>query len=187
MCGTPLVQIEVMRTASDYTTVLNAVYQAQNILVNDVPKLVLSSRWDAYAYRTDRFDGWVELPVLGLGAANQWIPRKVRLLPNQPGRHYIWGTGGTFHTHLGSPMDSQNPLTTSAYGGYPLSQIYLSLTGLPDPRDKATTFGGGGLAYYWEISEESDHLRFDFTLQGADPDRPPAYWHDMGGDYGGRV
>lgn len=174
--------VELMMTASDFGTVLDAAHRAQQIFVENAPMLVLYSNWEVHAYRTDRFEGWIVAPGYGLGGMNQWTPRKVKLLPDQPERDAFSGTGGTFHTMIAAPMDSQNPLTaTSVYGRYPLSQIYISLTGLPNPRDHSTTFHGGGVAFYWEMTELTDSLQLDFTLYGDDVDHPPAYWHDGGG------
>ncbi|MFX0167946.1 MAG: ABC transporter substrate-binding protein [Candidatus Hodarchaeota archaeon] len=178
--------VDIMMTSSDYDFVLDAAHRAQRIFVEEVPMLVLCSYWEANAHRNDRFEGWVVSPGYGITLKNYWTPRTVRLLPSQPERDPTIGTGGTFHSMIASSMDSQNPLTSiSPYGQYPLSQIYVSLKGLSHPLDHTPTFYGGGLAYHWEIYDEAEGLRLDFTLYGADFEHRQAYWQS--GEYGGHV
>jgi hypothetical protein len=180
--------VNVMMTSPDYDTVLTAAHEAQQVFAEQVPMCIWYSNWEVNAHRVDRWEGHVIIPGWGTAGMNRWTPRIVQLKEGQPDRDPTIGTGGTFNTLIASAMDSQNPLTsTSVYGNYPLNQIYTSLTGLNDPRDHSPNMDGGGIAYDWTINEETDGLRFDFTLQGADAEHPAAYWHDMGGAHGGMV
>lgn len=183
--------VDIMMSSPEYDEVLDASHAAQQVFIENVPMLVWYSNWEVNAHRTDKWENFFVAPGHGTAGMNRWTPRIVKLMEGQPERDPTTGTGGTFNTLISSAMDSQNPLTsTSVYGSYPLLQVYTSLTGQNDPRDHAPTFNGGGLAYYWEMTELTDGLQFDFTLYGADendPDHPAAYWHDMGGSYGGKV
>ncbi len=167
--------VDIMMTASDYETVLQAAHEAQQIFIENVPMLVWYSNWEVNAHRTDEWTGWVVAPGHGTAGMNRWNPRKVYLVEGHPDRDPVTGTGGTLETIIASPMDSQNPLTsTSVYGTYPLSQIYTSLVGLLDPRDHSILEDGrgGGLAQSWTSTELADGLQFDFTLYEN------ATWHD---------
>lgn len=182
--------VDIMLTSSDYDEVVDAAYAAQQIFIEQVPMLIWYSNWEVNAHRTDKWEGHVVIQGWGTAGMNRWTPRIVKLKEGQPERDATTGTGGTFNTLISSAMDSQNPLTsTSVYGAYPLAQIYTSLTGQNDPRDHSPTKTGGGIAYDWELTELTEGLQFDFYLYGDpdSPEHPPAYWHDMGGDFGGRV
>ncbi|MFX1476138.1 MAG: ABC transporter substrate-binding protein, partial [Promethearchaeota archaeon] len=173
--------IEVMMTASDYTEVVEAAHNAQQVFVENAPMIVMYSNWEVNAHRTDCFEGWVEIPGWGTAAMNRWTPRKVKLKEGQPYRDTVTGCGGTYRTTISSAMDSQNPLTsTSVYSGFPLSQVYSSLTGLNDDQHLATK-NNGGLAYDWVVESHPYGLKYTFTLFDN------ASWHDLGGAAGGKV
>jgi ABC-type transport system substrate-binding protein len=202
--------VELMLTSSDYDTVFDAAHDAQQILVGAMPMLVWYYNLEVNAHRTDAWQNFVVVPGHGTGPMNRWTPRIVRLRYGDPYRHPTTGTGGVFDTLLSDPMShilarpfSQNPLTaTSPSSRYILDQIYLTLTGLDDPLTHLSTVNGGGLAFNWTKTELPEGLQYDFVLygnstnippalQGTEIDAyyqyPPAYWHDMGGQYGGRV
>ena len=195
--------IDLMLTSSDYDTVLDAAYDAQQILVGDMPMLVWYSNLEVNAHRTDTWQNFVVVPGYGTGPLNCWTPRTVRLRFGAPYRHPTTGTGGVFDSLINEPMDSQNPLTASkASDWYILNQIYITLTGLDDPVNHSSTANGGGLAFDWSKTELLEGYQFDFILFGNTTDippalqtseidgyyqSPPAYWHDMGGDFGGKV
>ncbi len=173
--------VEVMMTSSDYAEVLEAAHMAQQVFVENAPMIVMYSNWEVNAHRTDKFEGWVEIPGWGTGPMNRWNPVKVRLKEGQPERDPVLGTGGTFRTMISSAMDSQNPLTsTSVYGNYPLSQVYSRLTGLNDDNHLPTR-QNGGLAYDWVVQPHPFGLKYTFTLFDN------ATWHDLGGSAGGFV
>ncbi|MFX1301177.1 MAG: ABC transporter substrate-binding protein [Promethearchaeota archaeon] len=195
--------IELMLSSSDEDTVLDAAHDAQQILVGDMPMLVWYHNLEVNAHRTDTWLNFVVVPGYGTGPLNHWTPRTVRLRFGDPYRHPTTGTGGTFDSLINEPMDSQNPLTaSSASDQYILDQIYLTLTGLDDPVNHSSTVNGGGLAFDWSKTELLEGYQFDFFLYGNTTDippalqtseidgyyqSPPAYWHDMGGDFGGKV
>jgi ABC-type transport system substrate-binding protein len=181
-------EVDTMMTSGDYNTVLEAAHEAQQIFAENVPMLVWYSNWEVNAHRTDKFEGFSGIPGWGMGPMNRWTPRKVKLKEGQPDRDPATGCGGTFRTIISSAMDSQNPLTsTSVYGGYPLAQVYSSLTGMNDD-DHQPTKDNGGLAYDW-TSEEIDiggdpgspGVKYTYTLYDN------ATWHDLGGAAGGFV
>jgi ABC-type transport system substrate-binding protein len=179
-------EVDIMLSSSDYATVLEAAHNAQTIFSDECPMVIWYSNWVVNAHRTDRFDGWVEIPGWGTGPMNRWTARKIYLKEGQPDRDPVTGCGGTYTTIISVAMDTQNPLmSTSVYGTYPLSHVYSSLTGLNDPEHQPTT-ENGGLSYSW-TSEEVDlgggdeGMKFTFTMYDN------ATWHDMGGEYGGRV
>jgi len=173
--------IDTMMTSSDYDEVLDAALEAQNIFVADCPMIVWYSNWEVNAHRIDRFEGWVVSPGHGTGPMNHWNPRKVHLKEGQPDRDLVTGCGGVLRTIIAAEMDSQNPLTsTSVYGNYPLSQIYMGLTMEKDPRDHSTPTPG--IAYEWTSGEvvsidqdppkPTQGLKFIFHLYDN------ATWHD---------
>jgi ABC-type transport system substrate-binding protein len=173
--------VETMLSASNYTDVLAAAHQAQQVFVENAPMVVLYSHWMYSAHRTDKFDGWIVLPGWGTGPLNRWTPRKVRLKEGHPERYGYNGCGGTYSTLIASAMDSQNPLTsTSVYGGFPLAQVYSRLTGLNDANHLVTK-DNGGMAYDWVVEPHPNGLKYTFTLYDN------ATWHDMGGRAGGFV
>jgi ABC-type transport system substrate-binding protein len=175
-----------MMNEPEYSDVLYAALQAQQIFAEEVPMLVWYSNWEVNAHRTDKFEGFITIPGWGEGPMNRWTPRKVKLKEGQPERDATTGCGGTFHTIISSAMDSQNPLTsTSVYGNYPLSCVYSSLTGLNDD-DHQPTKNNGGLAYDWTSEEVTlpggaEGMKFTYTLFDN------ASWHDLGGAAGGLV
>lgn len=173
--------VEVMMEDSEYSTVLQAAHDAQQVIAENVPLLVWYSNWEVNAHRTDRLEGWIEIPGWGTAAMNRWNPRKVQLKEGQPDRDPLSGCGGTYRTIISSAMDSQNPLTsTSVYGNFPLSCVYSSLTGLNDD-DHQPTKNNGGIAYDWVVSPHAYGLNYTYTLFQN------ATWHDLGGSYGGKV
>ncbi len=179
-------EVNTMMTHSDYNTVLEAAHEAQQIFVENVPMIVLYSNWEANAHRTDKLEGWVEIPGYGTGPMNRWNPRMVKLKEGQPERDTSTGTGGTYRTIISSAMDSQNPLTsTSVYGNFPLSQVYSKLTGLNDDNHRPI-YNNGGLAYTWTSEEVliggvDPGIKYTYTLYDN------ATWHDLGGSAGGLV
>ena len=173
--------VEIMMTASDFNEVLEAAHQAQQVIVENAPMIVMFSNWEVYAHRTDKLEGWVDAPGWGTGPMNCWNPVKVKLKEGQPERDPVTGCGGTYRTIIASAMDSQSPLTsTSVYSNYPLAQVYSRLAGLNDDNHLPTK-QNGGLAYDWTVQPHPYGLNYTFTLFDN------ATWHDMGGSAGGRV
>jgi len=166
--------VTTMMTASDYDTVLDAAWAAQEIFVDASPMIIWYSNWEVQANRNDKWTNFVVSPGHGTGPMNRWVPRLVKLKANQPERDTVTGCGGTFKTMISSEIDTQNPLmSTSVYGTYPLAEVYGGgLTGLYDPRTHIATKGGGGLAYDWTVTVLADGLQLDFTLYDN------ATWHD---------
>ena len=173
--------VDIMMTANDPSLVLESAYRSQQVFVENAPMIVMYSNLETYAHRTDKFEGWIEIPGWGLGASNCWNPVKVRLQEGQPERDPNCGVGGTLRTTISSAMDSQNPLTsTSVYGKFPLAQVYSKLTGLNDGNHQPTK-RNGGLAYDWRVEPHPNGSKYTFTLYNN------ATWHDLGGSSGGFV
>jgi ABC-type transport system substrate-binding protein len=181
--------IEIMMTAPDYDTVLDAAYLAQNVIVHNCPIIPFYSNFIINGQRIDKWDedsyliatGW------GTGAMNRWTDRLVKLKEGQPGRDPNTGCGGTFVSQIGSAITGQNPLTSQdAVTNYVMAQIYPEGLSGYDPINHVPSFFGG-LAWEWTSTELADGYQYDFTLVGSDNDHPAAYWHDMGGEYGGKV
>jgi peptide/nickel transport system substrate-binding protein len=118
---------------------------------------------------------------------NRWTGRLVQLKEGHPERDPNTGTGGTWVSQIGSAITGQNPLTSQdAVTNYVMANIYAEgLTGY-DPINHIDS-PNGGIAWEWTTTELADGMQYDFTLRGSDDDHPPAYWHDMGGEYGGMV
>lgn len=181
--------IEVMMTASDYDTVLDAAHLAQDIIVHNAPIIPFYSNFIINGQRIDKWeqDTYLIATGWGTGPMNRWTERLVQLKEGQPERDPNTGTGGTFVSQIGSAITGQNPLTSQdAVTNYVMAQVYPEgLTGYDPINHIDSTFGG--LAWEWTVTELAEGMQYDFTLVGSDEDHPPAYWHDMGGDYGGMV
>jgi peptide/nickel transport system substrate-binding protein len=172
--------VETMMTASEYSTVLDAAHAAQEVFVHNVPMIVWYTNWVIHAYRTDRFEGWVKSP--GRGMIHPWVTRKIKLKPNQPDYDSNTECGGTYRSTISYSMDSQNPLMTGTVAGFLiLLNVYSSLTGLDDPRDLQPIRDNGGLAYDWTSQPHDYGMKYTFFLFDN------ASWHDLGGNYDGRV
>jgi ABC-type transport system substrate-binding protein len=166
-------QVETVLSATDYETVLEACYDAQETIVQNVPIIVLYSNWVVDAYRNGKWEGFVLEPGHGTGQMNYWTPRQVRLKVGQAGRDPLTGCGGTFLSMISQDIDTQNPLTsTTTYGGYVSGQIYQGLMDLNDPVTLAATKDNGGLTYDYTIQDLGNQLKFTFTLYTN------ATWHD---------
>jgi ABC-type transport system substrate-binding protein len=178
-----------MMTAPDYATVLAAAHLAQNIIVDQCPIIPFYSNYIINGQRIDRWDQESFIVATGWGTAtmNRWNPRTVQLREGDPERDPVTGCGGTFTSQIGSALTGQNPLTSQdAVTNYVMYQIYPEgLTGY-DPINHVDS-PNGGIAWEWTTTELADGMQYDFTLVGSDAEHPAAYWHDMGGDYGGMV
>jgi ABC-type transport system substrate-binding protein len=181
--------IDVMMTAPDKATVLAAAHLAQDIIVDQCPIIPFYSNYIINGQRIDRWDQESFIVATGWGTAtmNRWNPRTVQLREGDPERDPVTGTGGTFTSQIGSALTGQNPLTSQdAVTNYVMYQIYPEgLTGY-DPINHVDS-PNGGIAWEWTTTELAEGMQYDFTLVGSDDDHPAAYWHDMGGDYGGMV
>ncbi|MFX1566538.1 MAG: ABC transporter substrate-binding protein [Promethearchaeota archaeon] len=181
--------IEVMMSASDYETVLEAAYTAQDILVENCPMIPFYSNYIINGQRIDKWDqdSYMVATGWGTGPMNRWTGRFVQLKEGYPGRDPNTGTGGTFVSQIGFAITGQNPLTSQdANTNYVMANVYSEGLAAYDPINHVNV-KDGGLAWDWTVTELEDGMQYDFTLMGSDDDHPPAYWHDMGGDFGGRV
>jgi ABC-type transport system substrate-binding protein len=181
--------IEIMLNAADYETVLDAAHLAQDIIVENCPIIPFYSNFIINGQRIDKWDqtSYLVPPGWGTGPMNRWTPRFVRLQEGHPERNTATGTGGTFVSQIGSAITGTNPLTSQdAVSNYVMAQVYSEGMSGYNPLTHTDSMWGG-LAWDWTITELADGMQYDFTLVGSDDDHPPAMWHDMGGDFGGRV
>ncbi|MFX1317946.1 MAG: ABC transporter substrate-binding protein [Promethearchaeota archaeon] len=181
--------IETMMTAADFDTVLDAAYLAQDIIVENCPIIPFYSNFIINGQRIDKWDqdSYLVATGWGTGPMNRWTGRFVQLKEGQPGRNPTTGTGGTFVSQIGSAITGQNPLTSQdAVTNYVMANIYSEGLAANDPIEHIP-IENGGLSWEWTMTELADGLQYDFTLVGSDTDHPAAYWHDMGGEYGGMV
>jgi len=159
--------LDEMLSADSFGEVQQAVWDLQAALAENQPLIPLCTRYTYIAYRTDKFEGWVDLP--GVGVANPWSLLQVRLKQDQPDRNPVTGVGGTLEVGLGDAPDTLNPLVVSVDDTWlVLDAIYSRLveenplTGQPIP----------GLAYNWVLEPEDDGLRITFNLLDN------VTWHD---------
>jgi ABC-type transport system substrate-binding protein len=183
--------VNIMMTSSDYDEVYDAAMIAQDVIVENAPIIPIYNNYIVNAQRDDRWKDFVVAPGWNTGTANTWNPRKVKLKEDDPERDPATGCGGTWHTQLEGPLDSTNPLATSlGVAQYVLGEVYGGgLLGRDDPYTHTPSLNTAGLATSYEINELADGLEFIFYLRGNpdEPDYAPAYWHDMGGAFGGKV
>ncbi|MFX1491534.1 MAG: ABC transporter substrate-binding protein [Promethearchaeota archaeon] len=183
-------QISLMMSSPDYDEVLDAAYAAQQIIVENAPIIPIYNNYIVCAQRTDRWENFVVAPGWNTGMSNTWNPRKVRLIEGDPQRDPATGTGGTWNTHIQGPIDTSNPLaTTLGVAQYVSGEVYAGLMGNDNPYTHEISLETAGLATAYEINELEDGLEFIFYMRGNpdEPEYPAAYWHDMGGDFGGKV
>ena len=89
--------------ATEYEDVYEAAIEMQRIIVYESPIVVCYENIEFYAYRTDRFEGHINQP--GIGVTNWWTFYNVR----QP------SAGGTFRTSLALDIDTFNFMAASSY------------------------------------------------------------------------
>lgn len=182
--------IDVMMTSPDYDEVYDAAMLAQQIIVENAPIIPIYNNYIVCAQRDDRWEGFVVSPGWNTGTSNPWNNRKVRLKEGDPERDAATGCGGTWNTHIQGPIDTTNPLATSlGVAQYVSDAVYSGMMDFDHPLTHEIHLNGGGLATGYQINELADGLEFIFNIRGNpdEPEHAAAYWHDMGGDYGGKV
>ncbi len=107
--------------ATDYEDVLEAAREMQKIWVYECPEIVCYENILLSAYRTDRFEGWVNSPIDGV--PGWWTNYKAHLKESVGGPF-----GGTMR--WSNPLDIDtfnNMVSTSAYTNNVLTMLYDSL------------------------------------------------------------
>lgn len=112
--------------ATEYEEVLEAAYEMQKIWIYECPEIVCYENVLLSAYRTDKFEGWVNSPIDGV--PGWWTNYKVHLKPDQGGPF-----GDTLRWSNSLDIDSFNfMITTSQYSANIQNQLYDSLI-VPGP------------------------------------------------------
>ncbi|MHA1907474.1 MAG: ABC transporter substrate-binding protein [Candidatus Thorarchaeota archaeon] len=116
--------------ATEYEDVLEAALEMQKIWIYECPQIICYENILLSAYRTDRFDGWVNSPIDGVPGS--WTNYKVHLKEELGGPF-----GGTLR--WSNPLDIETfniMVATSAYAANILNMLYDSLmTPGPDGLD----------------------------------------------------
>jgi ABC-type transport system substrate-binding protein len=113
--------------STDYEDVYEAAFKMQEIWVYSCPEIVCYENFELSAYRTDKFEGYVN-DVSG-GVPGWWTNQKVHLKPGQPGAPW----GGEFRWSNPKDIDTFNFMTsTSGYTSNVLNEFYDSLLTLDE-------------------------------------------------------
>ncbi len=119
--------------ATDYQDVYDAAFAMQEIWVHACPMIVCYENAIVSAYRTDRFEGFVNDVVTGV--PNYWTNYKVHLRADQEGAPF----GGTFRWATATDVGTFNFMVLAGALSYPspvLQMLYDSLLRMgPDGRD----------------------------------------------------
>ena len=108
--------------ATDYEDVYEAAFKMQEIWVHACPEIICYENFYLSAYRTDRFDGFVN--AAGDGVPGWWTNYKVHLKQGQPGAPW----GGAFRWSTPLDLDTFNFMTaSSAYTENIVQLLYDSL------------------------------------------------------------
>ena len=108
--------------ATDYEDVYEAAFKMQEIWVHACPQIICYENFELSAYRTDKFEGYVN-DVSG-GVPGWWTNEKVHLKPGQAGAPW----GGEFRWSNPLDLDTFNFMTSSsAYTRNVLNELYDSL------------------------------------------------------------
>lgn len=146
--------------STNYTLVYQAAQEMQKIFIYNCPEIILYENTLLSAYRTDKFEGYVNDAMHGVPGF--WTNYKVHLQAAQGGPF-----GGSFIWSLPQDIDSFNLMaTTSAYAWNILAQMYDSLI--------ATDSQGidlPWLASTWTVATHADdssvpsgHTRITFNM-----------------------
>ncbi|MHA2211849.1 MAG: ABC transporter substrate-binding protein, partial [Candidatus Thorarchaeota archaeon] len=154
--------------SAEYDVVLDAAHAMQRILVYESPIVVCYEELAVSAYRDDKFDNLINMPVSGL--LNWWTMCRARLIDEEGGPF-----GGTFRIGVSEEFDSFNPLTSHEWeSGLPLSLMFDSLV-----RRNVDGEDVPFLAEEWTIETHEDnpsipvgHSRITFQLEES------ATWSD---------
>ncbi len=117
--------------STDYQDVYDAAFAMQEIWVHACPEIVCYENILLSAYRTDRFEGFVN--DVSEGVPGWWTNYKVRLQSGEPGAPF----GGTFRWSTPLDLDTFNFMTSnSAYTINVMQMLYDSLIKVgPDGND----------------------------------------------------
>ena len=108
--------------ATDYEDVYEAAFKMQEIWVYSCPQIICYENFELSAYRTDKFEGFVN-DVSG-GVPGWWTNEKVHLKPGQTGAPW----GGEFRWSNPLDLDTFNFMTSSsAYTRNVINEFYDSL------------------------------------------------------------
>jgi ABC-type transport system substrate-binding protein len=101
---------DTIETSTDYDEVLQASYEAQRILWQEQPRVVMYNNELTTMYRTDRFEGAVTVP--GTGGFGYFSLVKMHLKDDFQGldQYPDWPLGGTLYYGLPQPMGSTNTI-----------------------------------------------------------------------------
>jgi ABC-type transport system substrate-binding protein len=142
----------------------------QDMLIQNMPMVTCYN--DAYinAFRTDKWEGYVNFTGVGFMGSNYWTPHQLRLRVGSGGPY-----GGTYRECCSEGMESSNLLmSNSGYTAEVLNCIYDSLW-LVDPQTWAKV---PDLAYNWTIESTvagggiQNGAKYTFKLYEN------ATWHD---------
>ena len=139
----------VIDKSPDLDSVLNASLLAQQILWQEQPLVVLYNHQIVSVYRTDKFEGFVNIP--GEGVNGWWNVVKVHLkdTPENRAKYKNFPLGGTLKYGLILPVDTLNSLST-------LNPAALTVLGTIEDRlfsrnPQDLSFIPANLAYNWTI------------------------------------
>ncbi len=145
--------VEQQRTEMDIDARQQLVYEAQDILAEEIPKLTLFFRDEIQAYNHENFEGFLVMP--GEGINNEWTPMKIEPLGDQR----------MLRIASTEDLDTLNPLAaTTVWDWKNLRLIYDKLVRI-SPEIEPLPWA----AESWEIT---DDVVIDVTL------RPDMKFHD---------
>jgi ABC-type transport system substrate-binding protein len=169
---------DTIETSTNYNEVLEASYEAQRILWQEQPRVVMYNNELTTMYRRDRFEGAVTVP--GTGGFGYFSLVKMHLKDDFRGldQYPDWPLGGTLYYGLPQPMGSQNTIwDNNAYTIIVMGMIEEGLA-IRNPED--LTWQAFTTVSDWEqVSDYSEPAigvtegtKLVWTLQDD------IYWHD---------
>jgi ABC-type transport system substrate-binding protein len=154
--------LEQMQAAETFEEAVAAAWEAQKILWVEQPMILAYMNLLISAYRTDRFEGYLNVP--GDGVATGWTYIKVKPTGGV--------SGGEFKVSIPEPVQSQNVLSTnSAYSIEVMGQIYDGVGGIG--RNPFTLAYMSYFAKSWQVQKAADG-GLELTIQYYEG----ITWHD---------
>jgi ABC-type transport system substrate-binding protein len=132
-----------MMAATSYAEVLQYVQECQDILIDQMPMVTCYNDAYIHAFRSDKWEGYVNFTGAGFMGNNWYTPSHVRLKASYGGPY-----GGTYRMCLSQGMDTTNIIDSdSGYTDEVMSCIYESLWQV----DPQTWQKAPGLSYNWTL------------------------------------
>ncbi|MHA2364561.1 MAG: ABC transporter substrate-binding protein [Candidatus Hodarchaeales archaeon] len=102
---------DIIDTSSNFTEVLETSYEAQRVLWQEQPLVVMYNNELTSMYRVDNFEDYITIP--GVGAFNDISLTKAHLKSSFAYQNPEWPLGGSFNYGLPLSMSSQNTIAYS--------------------------------------------------------------------------